>query len=163
RIQVRDRHRDLAEHLRQRLRPKPLPGLGDPARRRIPHLVPAPPAPQRLRQPGGDLLIVIVREQRQRHHQIHHHLRRQPPPLPAGAGCPPPRPPPSRAAAPASSTTPRGPDEANPPSEIQPVSAPPQATPPVCVMTCDHAPAQHPTAPEPRENHDQLKLNGIGL
>src|SRR5262249_7000005 len=107
RIQVRDRHRDLAEHLRQRLRPKPLPGLGDPARRRIPHLVPAPPAPQRPRQPGGDLRIVIVSEQRQRHHQT------PPPPAPAAPPAPPPPPP--------------GPPRPRP---RPPPPAPPRPTPP---------------------------------
>ena len=85
RVQVRNRHGDLAEHLRHRLRPEPLPGLGDPARRRIPHLLPGSPAPQRLRQPGSDLLVIIVSEQGQRHHEIHHHVRRQLPPGPPRA------------------------------------------------------------------------------
>ena len=81
RVLVRDRDRDLREQLLHRLMAQPLPGLGDPARRRDrPRVIPAAPLPQRLGQLDDDLLVVIVGEQRQRHDEIHHHVRRQLPP-----------------------------------------------------------------------------------
>ena len=58
-------------------------------------------------------------------------------------------------AATASSTTSRGTDDARTPSEIQSVTGPPPAMPPVCAMTRDHA------EPRPRQHRDpgQTKIN----